>query len=469
MPTAPLSPLSSVISGYVDMFSKMRNAPLETQNLQQQLDMGVPKLQIEQAKAKYAEPMQQAEIQQKLSEGLPELMRAYNYYSNVSKMLGPDHPVVQEAFKNYQIIQKSANALAQLHGINAAWGPFSKISGPAKEAAERAALESGGSLPTLPQTTSSIPSVSGTAQGVPMTAPEMNKYTQLTGQPADQSGQGVGQQPKLDGSHIDFTQAAANPHVIDLGAKQLAALNAKPYIESEAKARGEADVKEYNKAQDSVGDLSDDARQMNMLIRQFKDAYNKSLFVGQTKGSMPSSYSNAHGMAESAAYLAAAGHDFTNEINADNAAQNMQSLIIKLMKTNRLTNYELKFASGLKLNRSMNPGNIDDIGDWLTSKSGRIEEMQDFLNSAKDKGVPVQLAKSLWGKYENQRPSYDFQNKKTNAQYQQSWNDYLTPQAINAVKNGEAFTPDVESASDLKYLTPREKLYLRKKYSEVKK
>lgn len=244
LPTAPLSPLSKVLGDYVGVFQDIANAPLQNQILQ--------------AKAQYAVPMQQAEIQHKLSEGLPELMRAYNYYSNVSNMLGPDHPVTKEALKNYQIIQSGANALAQLHGINAAWGPFSKLPEPAKNVVTTAAIRSGGQLPSMP-TSGQVPRTVGTAQGVPMTGPEMNKYTDLTGQPADQSG--------TSGAAPVEQPVTGTANVHD---QQLAALEEQmPY----GKTSAEEQAKSMQKTMDTYNDQAASANLSLSKVREFDNAY----------------------------------------------------------------------------------------------------------------------------------------------------------------------------------------------------
>jgi hypothetical protein len=247
-----------------------------------------------------------------------------------------------------------------------------------------------------------------------------------------------------------------------------------PIQQMQLKAMGEGmntaaktGVIEYNNALNAASSSGEDATQMKNLVDQFKDAYNRSKYTGPIQGIVPSSLANAQGVTGKTAFAAAnlvdMGHDFTPEQQADNAAQNMQQMVLKLMKTNRLTNYELQFAGNLKLNRNMTPETIKTVGDWLSAKSNRLNEQQQFLTAAKNTGIDIQTANALWNKYENQRPAYDFVNHKTNTQYQDAWKDYLTPQAINSVQSGRPFVPNRERLSnhDLRYLSPQELLSLR--------
>lgn len=194
-----------------------------------------------------------------------------------------------------------------------------------------------------------------------------------------------------------------------------------------AKTQGSSGVTLYNDAQKQAASDADDATQMQNYLRDFKENYGKSTYVGPRLGTTPTK-----------GWLTPPG-DMTPEINAENAANNMQQLVLKLMHTNKMTNYELNFAGNLKLNRAMTPGNIQNIGDFLNAKTQRINEQQAFLNAARNQNVDVQTAQNLWRTYDSQRPVYDFTNHTVNKNYQGTWRDFLKPQAIQAAQTGQPY------------------------------
>lgn len=182
--------------------------------------------------------------------------------------------------------------------------------------------------------------------------------------------------------------------------------------------------KTWDKGQLSAVDLSNDATAMKQFIDQFSSAYDKSKLKGTVLGNVPSS-----GIASIpyAAAAKAAGSSLSNEQLADNAAQNMQSLLVKLMRTNKLTNYELQFTGGLKLSRKLDPKTVNTLQNFLTAKSDRLNEHEDFLQSARDNGLSYPQAEAQWTRYENEKPIFDFTNNKVNQENAEAWNNYLTP------------------------------------------
>ena len=219
-------------------------------------------------------------------------------------------------------------------------------------------------------------------------------------------------------------------------------------MEEQAKAQATA----YNDELGTAATTAQDATQMSNLVDQFKDAYGKSKYVGTIEGNVPSTgWSSAP---------FAITHNMKNEQLADNAAQNMQMMLLKLMKTNRLTNYELQFTGNLKLNRKLDAGTVDQLGDFFKAKSERLGEYQNFLNAAQNQNIPPQQAKAIWSMYENQRPVYDFTKGNTNKEYLGSWKDYLNPDAVNSVTTGSPYVPQPKSEKDLRYLNTQEKIAL---------
>ena len=186
-------------------------------------------------------------------------------------------------------------------------------------------------------------------------------------------------------------------------------------------AEKKENIKSYSQELKGSNETAKDAVQMKNLIKQFNNAYSKITSKGPVLGRAPAISSETQ--------------------TADNAAQNMQQMILKLMKTNRMTNYELQFAGNLKLNRTMNPQAVKDIGNFLDAKADRLVEQQKFITAAKNKGMPAEEAKTLWNTYDNERPVYDFETRKVNKENLNSSKDYLNPEALESIHNIGAYSP----------------------------
>jgi len=202
---------------------------------------------------------------------------------------------------------------------------------------------------------------------------------------------------------------------------------------AEQLAEKREDIKIYSQTLKDANKSAKDAAQMKGYIDQFQSAYSKLENKGAVLGRLPA---------------------FTSEQQiADNAAQNMQQVMIKLMNTNRMTNYELKFAGNLKLNRSMNPQTVKDVGDFLKAKAERLGEESKFINAAKNKGIGAEDAKVLWNEYENDRPVYNFEERKINKENLNSYGDYLTPEALNRVNNPK-IQPNMQQTEMIRIVLP---------------
>lgn len=191
-------------------------------------------------------------------------------------------------------------------------------------------------------------------------------------------------------------------------------------LQKQLQEQASTDVSQYQSAQNDASQTSNDALDMRNYIDQFLTHYQNTNEKGFGVGRLPAVGSEAQ--------------------LTDAAGRNMQALILKLMKTNRMTNYELQFSGGLKLNRAMNPEAVQEMSDFLYAKSDRLAEAPEFLSAAQQAGISPQIAKALFQQYNNQRPVYDFQNQNTPS-WAGSWRDYLTPQAVNSIKTGGAYVP----------------------------
>lgn len=190
-------------------------------------------------------------------------------------------------------------------------------------------------------------------------------------------------------------------------------------------------VTQYN---DALAKASDEAKLANLtsnFLDQFQNAYDKSKYKGPAAGTLPVTGWHT---------LLMPGN-LANEQAADNASQNIAALKAKMLAGGRVTNYELNYFNQLKPNRSMDPATAQMTHDFLKAKTIQMGEEQNFLNAAKNNGIDVQTANTLWNNYINQRPVYNFSTRTVNKSFQGSWNDYLTPEAISAARSGQNYVP----------------------------
>lgn len=201
-------------------------------------------------------------------------------------------------------------------------------------------------------------------------------------------------------------------------------------LAAQAKEQGKTGVDQYTNALNEANQNATLAKNTNDYLDQFINNYKNTDLKGPVLG-------NARPISTSAQLT-------------DTASRNLAALIIKNLVGGKVTNYEMQFAQSLKPSRNMTPEAAQELTDFLQQKATRWGEQQDFLNAAKNQGVDVQTANSLWSKYNDQRPVYDIQNKKPNTQFQKTWSDFLNPEAVNAVRTGQNYVsiPSFSSKKD---------------------
>jgi hypothetical protein len=183
------------------------------------------------------------------------------------------------------------------------------------------------------------------------------------------------------------------------------------------------DIKEYNKTINAANASGKAAHEVNKYLDKFENSYGKlgSAEKGVLAGRAPAVSSNAQ--------------------QADLAAQNIQAGLMILFKGGRITEKQLEFLGRLKPNRTMNPPAAKAAMDSLRAYSTRFTEEQPFLNAARAKGLNSQDAKTLWNAYDTERPAYDEVNQKPLIKNLHSFKDYLSPEALNAVREGNQYSP----------------------------
>lgn len=196
--------------------------------------------------------------------------------------------------------------------------------------------------------------------------------------------------------------------------EQTAELKRKEY---EAKSN----VTQYDKLTNKAEEEAKTALDIKQYSQLFKDAYKDTAYKGSLLGMVPSKGIGSPGIF---------GADVGRAQDADMAANNLQSMAAKALGSAKLTNQELAFAGGLKLNRSMTPKSIKNISDLLEVKAERVREKSQFLQEARDKGLPHYKASTLWDNYEDAHPLVTSDNK-LDKKALGKWHSYLGGQDVD--------------------------------------
>lgn len=182
-------------------------------------------------------------------------------------------------------------------------------------------------------------------------------------------------------------------------------------------------VTQWQDAQNNAAQASTAANDTDKALEQFKNAYDKATYRGPLAGKM------------------AAPLRGSNEQLTDSAAATLQLAMVKAQGFNKFTNMESQIVGSSKPNRLMSPGAIDQLYSFLKAKNSQTEEMPQFYQASQNAGLDRQTSDALWQNYINQRPVYDFKSNSANTNFRGSFNDYLTPQAVNALKSGQPYVP----------------------------
>ena len=182
------------------------------------------------------------------------------------------------------------------------------------------------------------------------------------------------------------------------------------------------------------------ANNMIPYLGQFGSAYNAANLKGSTLGALP--YEGWSGVATKAA-LTALGKttNMSPEQEMRSAANNMATTLAGMAQQGHLTDYQLNNFMNLKESPIFDQQAQRDVAGLLGEKVQRINEMGQFGVQAQQLGVPAPVMQVLWNNYNNQRELYNFKTHQPNDFLQNSFGDYLTPQAIAAAKAGTPYVP----------------------------
>lgn len=196
-------------------------------------------------------------------------------------------------------------------------------------------------------------------------------------------------------------------------------------------------VDAWNKAQADAATGAQEANDMRAQLQRFQDAYKRSYYKGGLFGDIPTT-----GVL-SAPFAGwkniRTGQDLSQEQLANNAAQALGGYAShQMFPGQRITNNEFAAAAKTKPSLAMYDEGVNSASGFFNSQIARQNEYQQFMNAARQQGVTSpQTAQAIFQIYNQQRPYFDAASGKPFANSSGAWRDYLTPQMISAVQNGQ--------------------------------
>jgi len=187
--------------------------------------------------------------------------------------------------------------------------------------------------------------------------------------------------------------------------------------EGALKARTEAEAKniaeQWQKRQDDILESSKAASAASNNIKRMRSAYkdlDKIFETGAFIGKLPAVSDAAQDM--------------------DLAANDLMINKLKSWQTSRVTNMDVQLAPSMKPGRYMSEKEFQHAINYEDAAQQRSQENATFSNAAQKAGLSPSEADAVWIRYINERPFYDYNNKKINKDNLDSWEDYLTPDSV---------------------------------------
>jgi hypothetical protein len=178
-------------------------------------------------------------------------------------------------------------------------------------------------------------------------------------------------------------------------------------------------VHSYNTVQTSASEAADQAVDMKRDVEKFNDAYSRlnTLERGPVAGKGPA--------------VTGAAKD------AEAASSKMLATYARMAQQGHITNTDFELFKSLKLNREMTPDSVKTMSKFTNMMADRLQERPEFLNTARKLGLNAQEAQTLWTRYDNDRPIFDYKTKTPLTKNLSTWQSFLTPQKINDVREGK--------------------------------
>jgi len=402
--------------------------------MQQQLAQG----QIQGAQAQYAQPSALAALQN--AQAQPALTRAQTTEANA-----------QAAYMQLGLTPEAAAQAGYISGAQTqeALGSAAQSQGAARVSnveAGNPALLAGGNVAQLYGLNSLLANSGNQGQGVPgvpagtPSGQSPNGYQKI---PGGLTGWPTVPPPPGGGNPLSPAIQQNNQPQI---AKSMAMLqqmnaNAAGYV-----ANATTNIADWRAAQDDAANKSNNAAQMQQNLNKFHANYLASSLKGAFEGEIPSNWSG-----KIAKSVLDQNGDISAEQNADQASKNLAANFANTLQP-QTTVEGLKISPLLKPSRLLDPDAEAASVDSMQAYINRQQEYQTFMNTARQRGMEnPQVAKTLWNQYQVDRPAVDPTTGTINKQYQNTWPDYLTPQAMQQATAGQRATVTPVAADLKKY------------------
>lgn len=136
-------------------------------------------------------------------------------------------------------------------------------------------------------------------------------------------------------------------------------------------------------------------------------------------------------------------HAITNAAQEfDQGGAALQQHLLSAWQQGRITDKDIGFVNKLGIGRHLNQDAFNTITDFTQSLQKRIAEEPKFYAAAAKAGIPPSISQALWTAYKQERPVYDYDKQKPLNGNINSWKDYLSPEAQNAIiDQGGEFSP----------------------------
>lgn len=233
--------------------------------------------------------------------------------------------------------------------------------------------------------------------------------------------------------------------------------------EEAAKTAAVEQQKTFNKQWETQqNDAADQTKRLQLLQKNaddFHNAYNKSFYRGPRLGSLPTEgFFAAPTIPESLKdyFPDSFPKSLRFEQIGTNAQNNMQNQIAQEMSSNKLTNQELRFAGGVKLNMKLEPEAEKDLYESITATTRRFRDRSKFYSLIRQNvpSIDPNVAIQLWDLSLEQYPPY-IHDKEGNTIPQPKNNDkwklYTTKEAVDAVANNGTYDPRIFEYKGKKY------------------
>jgi hypothetical protein len=398
--------------------------------MQQQLAQG----QLQQAQAQYANPMAQAALAQAQAQpALTQAQAAQALATAAYTQQGLTPEAIAEAgYINGAQTQEALGSAAQSQGA-------ARVS---NVEAGNPALLAGGNAGQLFGFNSLVNGANQSAPGVPAGTPSGQASGFSTLPPALTGWPNV-PPPPTGGNPLAPAIQQNNQSPMARAYAMMQQMNAQ---QAGYAANATQNITDWNAAQNDAADRSNNAAQMQQNLNKFSAEYDKSNLKGAFEGEIPSNWSG-----KIAKTVLDQNGDISHEQNADQASRNLAANFANTLQPNT-TVEGLKISPLLKPSRLLDPDAKAASVDSMQAFINRQQEYQTFLNTARQRGIEnPQVAKTLWNQYQADRPAVDPSTGSINKRYQNTWPDYLTPQAIMQATAGMRATVTPVAADLKKY------------------